>query len=781
LSFIINANGFGTVQSAIGGVVNDTFTYTHYFHGTNDADSFTRAANEDRWFGFRGGAGNDTITGNSNGTDYVDYWDDSEYEGAGAVTVNLQTGIALDGFGNTDTLIDIEEVRGSGFDDSLTGNGDNNRLEGMSGNDTINGGNGNDTLIGGAGNDSINGGAGDDIILPGSGSDIINGGSGIDTLAYIDDEATGGILVSFFSGSTITVGQVVDWGGATDPFTDIERIIGTDFNDTMSAAVGVTVNLGLFGEGGNDSITGGSGNDTLDGGDGNDTLNGGAGNDVIYHGAGNDSMNGGDGDDTFYGGGGRDTFIGGAGIDTYIDDTSAEPDPTAFDLVFDLVAGLRGASTQAPADRDTISQIENYTLIGAFDALVTGNDLANVFTLGSGRDTVSAGGGADVVFAGQGNDSIDGGFGGDTLRGQEGDDTINGGFGLDLIFGGSGNDLIFGGADQDTLYGDSGADTLDGGENSDRYFISDVFDTLTDTGTTGYDEATIISTTGLSINVSGWTGIERINGFSGNDTLNASTATTPWVLSGEGGDDSLTGSGLDDTLLGGAGNDFLSGGNGSDQLLGGTGNDTFVGGAGDDSFFIGESGDVVQDGGAGFDRAVINNPAGVSIVMSTWVGVERVNGFTGNDSIDATGYATALIFDGRTGNDTLIGGNANDTFYGGDGNDSIFGGAGNDALIGDAGNDSLNGGAGDDFLLGLGGADVFVFDDNWGNDIVRDFTDGVDRLNFALHSGVNSLSDLVIAQDGANTRITLVTPGLDVLTLVNFDAADLGASDFQFV
>jgi Ca2+-binding RTX toxin-like protein len=781
LSFVINANGFGSVQSAIFGVVNDSFSYTHYFHGTNDADSFTRAANEDRWFGFRGGAGNDTFTGNSNGTDYVDYWDDSEYEGAGAVTVNLQTGVATDGFGDTDTLIDIEEVRGSGFDDSLTGNGDNNRLEGMSGNDTINGGDGSDTLIGGAGNDSINGGGGDDFILPGSGVDTINGGTGVDTLAYIDAEANAGIQVSVFSGSTVTVGQAIDWGGATDTFTDIERFIGTAFNDTMSAAVAVTAGLTFFGEGGNDSITGGSGNDTLEGGDGNDTLNGGAGNDVIYHGAGNDSMNGGDGNDTFQGGNGRDTFIGGAGTDIYIDDVSAEPDPTVFDLVFDLVAGLRGASTQAPADRDTISQIENYTLIGAFDALVTGNDVANVFTLGSGRDTVSAGGGADVVFAGQGNDSIDGGFGGDTLRGQEGDDTINGGFGLDLIFGGSGNDLITAGADQDTLYGDSGADTLDGGENSDRYFLGDAFDTLNDTGTTGYDEAFITSTTGLVINVSGWTGIERINGFSGNDTLSAATATTSWVLSGEGGNDSLTGSVQDDTLLGGAGDDFLSGGDGIDQMLGGTGNDTFVGGAGDDSFFIGESGDIVQDGGAGFDRAVINNPAGVSIAMGTWLGVERVNGFTGNDSIDATGYATDLIFDGRTGNDTLIGGSANDTFYAGDGADSVFGGAGNDALIGDAGNDTLNGGTGDDFLLGLSGADVFVFDDAWGNDVVRDFAVGLDKLNFALHSGVNALSDLVIEQVGANTRILLVTPGADVLTLADVDAVDLGASDFQFV
>jgi Ca2+-binding RTX toxin-like protein len=749
---------------------SDTFTGIELIRGTNFGDVMTGAAGEQS---FNGLGGVDTINGGAGLTDWIDYGDSENKGGSQGAIVNFATNSFRDTYGLLDVVSNIENVWGSGWGDSVTGaNGIDHRFVGNDGADTLNGANGNDTLeggdmddtidggdgndslIGGDGNDVITGGAGDDIILPGSGTDQVNGNAGFDTLAYIDPDATSGVNVAFFfSANPFTVGQVVDWSGSTDQFTDIERVIGTDFNDTMSGAL-TNRNIVLLGEGGNDGLTGGSGNDTLDGGQGNDTINGGAGSDWITYRVGGTQgvvLN-------FASGSFRDTFNN--------TDTLSNIENVIGSDFGDVITGNSGIARvlQGNGGNDTIQ----------------GGDQADTIEGGDGNDGLNGGGGADSITGGLGNDAIDGSFGGDIIRGQEGEDTLSGGFGLDLIFGGSGNDLITGGADQDTLYGDSGADTLDGGENSDRYFLGDVFDTLNDTGTVGYDEAFIISTTGLSINVSGWTGIERINGFNGNDTLNASSATTAWVLSGENGDDSLTGSAQDDILLGGAGNDFLSGGNGSDQMLGGTGNDTFVGGAGDDSFFIGESGDVVQDGGTGFDKAVINNAAGVSIAMGTWSGVERVNGFTGNDSIDATGYATALIFDGRTGNDTLIGGSANDTFYAGDGDDVVSGGLGNDALIGDAGNDTLNGGAGDDFLLGLSGADVFVFDDGWGNDVVKDFTDGVDRLNFALHSAVNSLSDLLIEQVGANTRITLVTPSGDVLTLADFDAVDLGASDFQF-
>ena len=200
----------------------------------------------------------------------------------------------------------------------------------------------------------------------------------------------------------------------------------------------------------------------------------------------------------------------------------------------------------------------------------------------------------------------------------------------------------------------------------------------------------------------------------------------------------------------------------------------------DDVFFIGESGDVVLDGGSGNDKAVINASGGLSITIGSWVGVERINGYTGSDNIDATGSSENLVFDGREANDTLIGGDGQDTFYAGTGTDSVFGGAGNDALIGGADADTLNGGTGDDFLLGQAGADVFVFDDGFGVDIVKDFTDGSDRLDFTLHSAVTSISDLVVAADGTDTRITLVAGGSDQILLVDVTSTDIDAGDFLF-
>ena len=106
--------------------------------------------------------------------------------------------------------------------------------------------------------------------------------------------------------------------------------------------------------------------------------------------------------------------------------------------------------------------------------------------------------------------------------------------------------------------------------------------------------------------------------------------------------------------------------------------------------------------------------------------------------------------------------------------------AGNDALIGSAGNDALHGGAGNDFLLGGAGADDFVFENGFGADVVRDFEDGTDILNFDNHAGVGSLAQLVVAQSGANTVITLVAGGSDQITLIDVMATDIDAADFDF-
>jgi Ca2+-binding RTX toxin-like protein len=482
-------------------------------------------------------------------------------------------------------------------------------------------------------------------------------------------------------------------------------------------------------------------------------------------------------------------------IGTPVQSGSLIVDTSAGNAKIDLV---NGTEIFTSVNTEILSGFQHATLLGLNDLRLSGSSEDNTLTGNSGNNTLSGVGGTDILYGNEGADQLFGGAGSDTLYGGADNDTLSGGFlqdilygdggddvlngdeGLDTLFGGSGNDTLFGGGDQDALFGGAGADLMDGGDGSDVHFV-DTLDTVQDSGTFGFDRAQINDAAGVALNsLAAWSGIERVNGFTGNDTLDATGATQAYFLFGNDGNDSLIGGNGADTILGGNGADVIFGGDGNDILQGGTGNDTFYGGAGNDLIYVGESDDVVADAGTGFDRVLINNAAGLSIQVGAWQGVERIVGFTGNDTIDATGATTGMIFGLGAGNDVAIGGSGNDTVYAGAGNDLMLGGAGDDALIGGNGNDTLNGGAGNDFLLGGVGADVFVFATGFGNDVIRDFTDGIDMIDFRAHTGIGSLSDLVIQQSGVNTIITLAATGPDQITLTNADAINLTAEDFIF-
>ena len=132
---------------------------------------------------FRGLAGNDTIDGRG-GVDVVRYDRDQNYGGADGVVVNLRNGAAIDGFGNRDQLISIENVLGSERADKITGNGAANTLEGLGGRDLLRGMSGRDHLMGGRGNDRIDGGNGNDRLQGDQGSDrfIFRGDFGRDRI-----------------------------------------------------------------------------------------------------------------------------------------------------------------------------------------------------------------------------------------------------------------------------------------------------------------------------------------------------------------------------------------------------------------------------------------------------------------------------------------------------------------------------------------------------------------------------------------------------------------------
>ena len=128
----------------------------------------------------------------------------------------------------------------------------------------INGTSGNDTLTGTAGDDTINGLGGNDLFLAGStgGNDVINGGAGRDSIEF-KERATSPITVDFVAG-TITGGS-----SGTVSFTNIERILTGNFNDTLT---GNGASQTLTGQGGADTIWGAGGTDTLWGGAGTDAF-----------------------------------------------------------------------------------------------------------------------------------------------------------------------------------------------------------------------------------------------------------------------------------------------------------------------------------------------------------------------------------------------------------------------------------------------------------------------------------------------------------------------------
>ena len=160
---------------------------------------------------------------------------------------------------------------------------------------------------------------------------------------------------------------------------------------------------------------------------------------------------------------------------------------------------------------------------------------------------------------------------------------------------------------------------------------------------------------------------------------------------------------------------------------------------------------------------------------------------------------------GEAGSDQLWGGSGDDALHGNDGSDLLFGGGGNDRLdggedddflLGNYGDDKLAGGAGDDLLWGGEGADTLH---GGGNDTLHrspsadvfDFTgaNGADLLfGFSDGEGLIDLSDYALSgfgmvdarQMGNDVRIDLREDDGGIISLRNFDLADLDAADFLF-
>lgn len=266
--------------------------------GDAGADTLLGGANADT---LQGGLGNDVIDGGS-AFDTVDYSDRMD----GGVNVNVINGVALTGgFVNSagfyqggaqeDTIVNLENINGTGFADRLIAGSTSARIEGRGGDDYLFTFSGNDTIFGGDGDDLIStanstdqlfGEAGNDTLNGGTGFDTLNGGTDSDTADY--SARTGGVSVNLQTGVGRTAGALNSGGFYVggfneDTIVDVENAVGSNFGDRL-----VALNAGskLAGLGGNDNISGLNGADTLIGGAGADTLGGGAGNDIFEFGSG---------------------------------------------------------------------------------------------------------------------------------------------------------------------------------------------------------------------------------------------------------------------------------------------------------------------------------------------------------------------------------------------------------------------------------------------------------------------------------------------------------------
>jgi len=775
-----------TAGAASGALGNDTLTSIENVLGTPFADNITGDANANSLSGgdgddwLVGRAGNDTLDGGA-GNDAADYG-----TAASAVTVNLATGTATGGDG-TDTLIGIEFVHGSAFNDSLTGDAGDNYLQGRGGDDTLNGGAGSDwvgyfeatsgvtvnlntgTATGGAGNDTLisiekidgsnfndsltgdggvnvlQGGLGDDWLVGGAGNDTIDGGAGLDWAVY--SNASGGVTVNLGTGTATGA-------DGTDTLIGIECVLGSAFADVL---IGSAID--------NNFLRGGLGNDTIDGGGGAfdyadyrdaagavtvnlaaGTATGADGTDTLVNiesvrgGAFNDTLTGDAGENSFRGMGGDDMINGGAGVDAavYSDASGA----VTVNLATGTATGADGT--------DTLISIENVTGSNFNDTLI--GDAGTNFLRGYlGNDALDGGAGidyADYLFA---PGAVTVNLGTNSSSGAHGSDTF---ISIEGIRGTPYDDSLTGDAANNVLRGMEGQDTLNGGAGIDTAEYVQASGAVTANLTTG--QATGADGTDTLI------AIENLTGSDFNDSLTGDGGAN--VLQGGLGDDWLVGQAGNDTIDGGAGLDWAvysnasggvtvnlgagtaSGADGTDTLIGiehvrgSAFADVLIGSAIDTNFLRGGLGDdTIDGGGGGFDYADYRDAAGSVTVnlaagtatgadgTDTLVNIESVRGGAFNDAL--TGDAGDNAFRGMGGDDTINGGAGSDwvgyyeavsgvtvnlttgTATGGDGNDTLIsienvsGSNFNDTLIGDAGTNFLRGYLGNDAIDGGAGID----------------------------------------------------------------------------
>jgi Ca2+-binding RTX toxin-like protein len=537
----------GTASDGQGGT--DTLKNIEQVYGSAFNDVLKGGGGEARFEAFRGGAGDDTITGSGIVNTRADYIDST-----GGVTITLTgaadgLGTATGGSTGNDTLRYVNQFFGSNFNDLYDASAYTLSMPQA-----------------GGGFNHFRGGAGNDTII-GNGNTRLDFGS-----------ATTGITLDFGQS------KVGDGQGGIDTFSGVNSVTATAFADILRGTAG---NEGFAGQGGDDVIQGGAGNDearydngtspitigiTVDMaagtvvGDatyvGNDTISGiegirGSLRDDVYVATG---FAGGDQTGTFRDGVlvnvNYNRFAGLSGNDTITGNgqTSIDYRSASAGVTVTFTGQGKGTATGTTEGNDTFTGV--YTVSdSAFNDVLKGSAAAAAgywegFNLSGGNDTVAGGGGNDFLsFSSTANAGINvvfTGVGAGKATGN-GNDTFTG---IEYVIGSTRDDKIVGSTGNETFVGIGGNDKLDGG------------------GGTGDTVSYFFDGKGVTVDL---TAGKALDGSGCTDTLANFENVTGSIF-----DDLITGKAAANLLDGLAGNDRLDGKAGADKLKGGAGTDTFA-------------------------------------------------------------------------------------------------------------------------------------------------------------------------------------------------------------
>ena len=214
----------GTMIDAWG--YTDQFTGIERFNGTAYNDKFLGSVGDDQFSGERG---NDTLNGGSGGFDMAHYDNDRDNGGLHGITVDLETssgggkitGTIRDGYGNHDTVINIDAVIGTDFNDLFIGS------------------------------------TGDNIFAGKAGKDSFDGDAGSDTIWFFWGNTNTGVTVDL----TLATNQIANDGfGNIETAVSIENIVGSWLGDHIKGSTGTNR---IEGYDGKDTLTGAGGADTF--------------------------------------------------------------------------------------------------------------------------------------------------------------------------------------------------------------------------------------------------------------------------------------------------------------------------------------------------------------------------------------------------------------------------------------------------------------------------------------------------------------------------------------